>query len=277
MTWRRCTRSRMCQVCGKPDWCSYTADGAHRCMRSSVAQGFRVVKVCEDGGTIFRLDGDRIPSPRPRYEPKPVEPKPDLSAVWARCFAACTRDMADSLAKELGLRDGLTLSLMGLGWHPELESWVFPMYCENLDKVVGLRTRDAEGNKRAVRGSSQGLFGFPGVLDYRNKSEPLLVCEGPTDTAAALEMGFNAIGRPSCSGAAHMIRTLANERSIVIVSDADEPGRRGADDLAAKLRRIASSVKIVKPPAKDIREWYAGGAGKSAMEFLISNARPCHA
>ena len=244
-------------------------------MRVQDARGFRVVKVCDDGGTIYRSEDDRTIPPPPPARPKAEASQPaDFNAIWSRCFNACTMQMADDLASELGLRKGITLSLVGLGWHPELESWVFPMYAPDLETVVGLRTRDREGNKRAIRGSKQGLFGYPTVLDGCTE---LLVCEGPTDTAAAIEMGFQAVGRPSCTGAADMIREISENRNVVIVSDADEPGRKGADSLAKKLHRFARSTKIVRPPAKDMRDWYADGAGRSAMRFLIDNASMCHA
>lgn len=274
--WNRCTKSRPCRICDKPDWCSWTDDGAHRCMRVSAADGFRVVKECEDGGVIFRREGDRGGDRRDyRRAPAPPKPKPrpDFSKIWARCYAACDRDMAQGLADELGLKKGETLSLMGLGWHPENECWVFPMYGSDMEQIRGLRTRDKEGNKKALLGSQQGLFGFPTALDF----EQVLICEGPTDTAAAIELGLSAIGRPSCNGASEMVRTACTGKHAVIVSDSDEPGRRGADKLATQLRRFAASVKIVRPPSKDMREWYRSGATRASMDFLISNTRPIRA
>lgn len=247
-------------------------------MRVQNARGWRVVKVSDDGGTIYRSDGDGMRAPQaPPPVPDSPKKKVDLSSVWARCFASCSFDMANDLASELGLRKGVTLSLMGLGWHPDMQCWIFPMYAADFETINGLRTRDASGAKMAVRGSSDGLFGYPGVLD---KSRELLVCEGPTDTAVAIELGFQAVGRPSCRGARNIVREIAGDRDVVIVSDSDEPGRRGADDLASKLFRIARSVKIVRPPAKDLREWYSTGIDKGAMQFLINHAtalEPRHA
>ena len=166
MSWRRVNGNRKCMICGKPDWCSYTDDGAHRCMRVDGCEGFKVIKRCDDGGIIYRLHGD-VPPPvyrRPKPEPK-EEPRPEFGKIWARCYKKCTYDMAEHLAKKLGLNKGSTLSLMGLGWHPEQEVWVFPMYACDMETVLGLRTRDLRGNKKAILGSQQGLFGMPTSLE----------------------------------------------------------------------------------------------------------------
>jgi len=270
VSWRRVNGNRKCMICGKPDWCSYTDDGAHRCMRVDGCEGFKVIKRCDDGGIIYRLHGD-VPPPvyrRPKPEPK-EEPRPEFGKIWARCYKKCTYDMAEHLAKKLGLNKGSTLSLMGLGWHPEQEVWVFPMYACDMETVLGLRTRDLRGNKKAILGSQQGLFGMPTSLEC----DMVLVCEGPTDTAAALELGFCAIGRPSCSGAVDMVKLALADKHAVIVSDADTPGRRGADVLAKALTRTSKSVRIVRPPSKDMRAWYREGATHDSLMYLISNTR----
>jgi hypothetical protein len=87
----------------------------------------------------------------------------------------------------------------------------------------------------------------------------LLVCEGPTDTAAALTLGFDAIGRPSCEGSVETLAAWLGRRrydETVILADNDEPGLRGALKLAAAL---PCAHRIAVPPCKDIREWLRQG------------------
>ena len=93
------------------------------------------------------------------------------------------------------------------------------------------------GKKIAVKGGHDGLF-IPEGIDARGL---VLVCEGPTDTAALLDLGFNAVGRPSCRGGVKLLVGLVQKHrpsGVVIVSDGDAPGQRGGESLAALLDGI---------------------------------------
>jgi hypothetical protein len=71
-------------------------------------------------------------------------------------------------------------------------------------RVQGIRLRFSNGRKLAVRGGREGLF-VPSGLAATNQ---LLICEGPTDTAALLDLGFAAVGRPSCAGGTRLLVEL---------------------------------------------------------------------
>jgi len=107
----------------------------------------------------------------------------------------------------------------------------------------------------------------------------LLVCEGPRDTAAALDWGFQAAGRPSCRGGVKHLTELVKRlrpEDVVIVADDDAPGRKGADDLAARLAAYVSAVRVIvpAPPAKDARAWLGAGATAGDVLAAISAAAP---
>jgi hypothetical protein len=150
-------------------------------------------------------------------------------------------------------------------------------------KVVGIRLRAADGRKWSVKGGHEGLFYSP-ALEVK---DTLYVCEGPTDTAAALSMGVPAVGRPSCLGAVEHLKALVvrlRVRSLTIIADHDRPrelpdgriahpGLDGTRKLIAELRRMA---RIVVPPAKDMREWFAAGAlelNRAAFDGLVAAAQ----
>jgi hypothetical protein len=126
----------------------------------------------------------------------------------------------------------------------------------------GIRLRRADGSKWAVKGSRQGLF----VPRHFPVGDTLVVCEGPTDTAAMLMLCFDAVGRPSCNGGVELVADLIDRHhfaDVVIVADRDAPGQRGAWYLASRLvGYVAGGVRIVTPPAKDAREWVRQGAGR---------------
>jgi hypothetical protein len=139
--------------------------------------------------------------------------------------------------------------------------------------IVGIRLRLCDGRKLAVRGGHEGLF-IPGGLRFGG---PLLLAEGPTDCAALLDLGFEAIGRPSCSGGIRHCVPLVRAHwplEVVVVADNDPPGRQGAENLAVTLLPYARTVRIIFPPAsvKDIRAWKLDGATHADVANLITNA-----
>src|SRR5262249_12465215 len=154
------------------------------------------------------------------------------------------------------------LTRLGVGWSNSHQAYTFPM-TNPAGRVVGIRLRMPDGRKLAIRGSRAGLHvpDSPAFLPGGR----LLVAEGPTDCAALLDVGFPAVvGRYSCLGDLRLLSELARlwrPGDVVIVADADEPGRRGADALAAALLCHAPTVRVVVPPGgvKDVRDYLRSG------------------
>lgn len=103
-----------------------------------------------------------------------------------------------------------------------------------------------------------------------------VICEGPTDTAAAVELGYYAIGRPSCrSGVAeinHLVRRLGVHRAI-IVSDNDRPDKMGhvagLSGAEALQQQLLIPSCIVMLPLKDMREFKVQGGNRDTLEALV--------
>jgi DNA primase len=148
-------------------------------------------------------------------------------------------------------------------------------------RVLGIRLRRPNGFKLAVTGSREGLF-IPGLDNQANETSPLLICEGPTDTAALLDMGFSHVaGRPSCTGGVKLLVELVRSRGrpeVVVVADADKPGRRGAENLASVLLVYTPAVRIIQPPVgqKDARDWLRAGGTRDDVEEVIRATEPRH-
>ena len=87
---------------------------------------------------------------------------------------------------------------------------------------------------------------------------PVVVVEGVSDTAAAVDLGFVAVGRPSAEGGQSLLPALLRGRQVIIVGDNDAgAGKRGMESTFLTLSPICKSVaKILPPPQfKDLRQW----------------------
>jgi hypothetical protein len=195
----------------------------------------------------------------------------DLGKLARACAEALHPQAVDNLSRLLGVTEG-SLRRLGVGWSAQHHAWTFPMR-DAAGEVRGIRLRGPDGRKWAVRGGREGLF-LPDGLDA---SQRLLVCEGPTDTAAAMDMGCAAVGRPSCTGGAGLLLRLVRQRrpaEVVVVADQDAPGQSGAAALAAVLRGYVRVVRMITPPAKDLRAWRQSGATADDLAALIAATAP---
>jgi phage/plasmid primase-like uncharacterized protein len=168
------------------------------------------------------------------------------------------------LAGALGVSAAALASLNAV-YAPPHQAWAFPMK-DGYGNAVGVRLRANDGRKWAVRGSRQGIF-----LPETEPQRRVYVCEGPTDTAAALTIGLFAVGRPSCNCGGAEIRTACQRlgiREAVIVADNDRPGLQGAARVAGELGVKAC---IFVPPAKDIREFVQLGGTRQLIESELKN------
>jgi phage/plasmid primase-like uncharacterized protein len=140
--------------------------------------------------------------------------------------------------------------------------------------IVGIRLRHDNGSKSTVKGSRSGLFVPTGIGDQKI----LMICEGPTDTAAILDCGLDAIGRPSCLGQVSMIRQLLLKFNpcpdIVVCADRDGAGLDGARRLATGLIATVPNVRVIRPPKhNDVREWVTSGATKESVMCVTDKTK----
>ena len=102
-----------------------------------------------------------------------------------------------------------------------------------------------------------------GIIGYSDK--PILITEGASDTIAAADMGFVAIGRANYAvGDEDALITLIKGRDVVIIGDRDKEtkvGEKGMESVFAVLRPVCKSVVKLLPPEgiKDLREWFNQG------------------
>ena len=269
----RVSRSRRCPVCDRADWCLVSRDEpptAAICSRE--ANGAK--RSIGEAGYLHVLHDNS----RTWHRPPVLIPLTTAEGIdFSKQAEDYRREAGDLERAQLAYGLGLTvvsLARLGIGWSGRHRAWSFPM--SDADGMVrGIRLRYVDGRKLAVRGGREGLF-IPHDLGPIDK---LLIAEGPTDTAALLDLGFAAVGRPSCTGGVGLLVDLVRrrrEREVVVVSDADAPGRRGADNLASVLVAYCTTVRMIEPPygVKDARQWKRNGATAADVSALIDRAEP---
>jgi hypothetical protein len=218
-------------------------------------------KPAKSGGWMHRL-GDaprRYVPPPPKWQPPTINAT-KLMREWT---AATTPTALAEFAAALGVSTP-SLVAVGTAWAAPHSAWAFPM-CDGYGNVVGIRLRNERG-KFAVRGSRQGIF-----LATVPAQRTLFVCEGPTDTAAAVGLGLFAVGRPNCCCGGPEIKVFARRMAcsrVVVISDNDKPGLDGARKVGGELKL---PFAIYVPPAKDVREFVRLGGTRAMIENTLHN------
>ena len=255
--WQRVTARHRCTVCDKPDWCLVHQDNtATICMRVASDRPLPC------GGWLHKR-GSVTPPRRPAL-PTHINYVHD----WDRILRVMG-DNTDSAernryAQALGVAPHVVAGL-GVVYAEPYDAWGWPMRSAT-GEVIGIRLR-SDTRKWAVTGSHQGLF-----FRLRKPAGRVYIVEGPTDTAAALSIGLEAIGRPSCTGGVDLIREWIGRHSVretVIVADSDDPGVNGAETLSAK---IGIRHCVVTLPKKDMRAYVCAGGSYALVESIVRGA-----
>ncbi len=257
--WKEVSKRQPCPICDKPDWCTRNGEAVH-CMRiKNAPPGWKVRKECDDGGVIFVPDDGR---------------EQGNASTGTKTWAQRAKEYRDALppsrrealADELGVSPE-ALKQLGVGYCKHSGRYTFPE-CNGDRGIIGIVNRQGK-DKRCMKGSKRGLT-IPLDLDL-DPAKPLLIVEGASDTAAALSIGLQAVGRPSAKGGKNLLFDLLSGDwsdedggEIFVIGENDRkddgswPGRDGARDIARHLARtLGRPVRWVLPPeeVKDLREW----------------------
>lgn len=106
------------------------------------------------------------------------------------------------------------------------------------------------------------------------KAPEIIIAEGEKDCDNLAALGFTATTNPGGAGKWRKeYGTYCTGKSVIIVPDNDEPGRKHAKAVAAALYGIAKDIKIVTlpdlPPAGDVSDFIARfGKPDEAVEAL---------
>lgn len=294
--WHAVTRSDPCPICGKPDNCKIASDGvAVLCGRVDdgpyrdpdryTNAGGQYLHRIPDWRSLPPVEREKLPGVKLSRRPvkKAVEQDRDWTGLHDQFHAAAVRD--ESNLGYLGYRLGVStesLVAIGAGWIDATDEWTFGER-DAAGEIIGIATRDIRGDKGFFLDGNRGLTFAP---DWDTGHGPIVLVEGPSDTAAAIDIGLSVIGRPSNRGGVAFLGELLADipagREIIVIGERDEkpdgewPGRKGAITTARELaKRLDRRIGWSFPPgnAKDTRGWvgeydYSLPAPHLAGEFL---------
>lgn len=125
---------------------------------------------------------------------------------------------------------------------------------------------------------ADGVVSSGGPLSHSDY--PVLIVEGMSDTAAAMDMGFVAVGRPSNMAGLGYLRELVRGRKCIVIgendlkSDGRWPGKEGMEAVFETCKNTSQVVKILPPEGfKDLREWKNSAAltAEALLEYAEIN------
>lgn len=297
--------NKPCPVCGHRRYCTISPDGdLIRCMRAESN------RPCpgNDGSLgwlhpvpeSFRTETNALPARRPAEKRQRLT-TPEWVNLWKQHRSSVNPQKLRRFSERLGVSVE-SLEAYGIGFDRETGCWSWPMY-DGRQKIVGIRIRSEDGRVKACvkgRANQNGLFipeGFslnPLSPDLRTSNNyPLFLAtpEGPTDGAAAWDLGITAVGRPNSSSGNLFLRQLLggtpHRQEVVVVGENDGPvwpqvpgavplfpGIAGALSCCRELLDAAGILRLVMPPrpVKDFRDWKLAGATAADVAIAAGKA-----
>jgi hypothetical protein len=240
-----------------PDWCLLHIDGK-KCICPRVRSVIKLGKA----GWLHKVADNGL-----NMQKKAVKKRSNRCVNWKNIathyYNTSRRKFAliEELANGLGLKDpGKMRNAWRIGW--DGEAFTLPSM-NGYEELTGIMRRFPDGHKVWVSRSRNGLF-IPKLKTWQGN---LFVCEGWSDAAALIEMGFRAIARSNCETGTEDIKTLLRRRNeverVTVVADNDpdnvhgDVGQRGAKRLARALHgQVQTGLLIIPEEYKDMRQWY---------------------
>ena len=148
---------------------------------------------------------------------------------------------------------------------------VIPSFSLSDGKIVSLKLRNTAGKDpktKNLRGISPRLI-IPKNLE--KIQEAVLVVEGEVDFLSAIQIGIeNVVAVPQAKYSWHEEEVQAMPATVVILFDADEAGREGAEYTARQLYRKGRKIYIAEYPDgyKDMNELLCAVGAEEARKML---------
>ncbi len=212
--------------------------------------------------------------------PAHADKNPSLSirenngTVLLHCFAGCTVDAICTAARiekaDLFSSDAPESRVVATYDYPDEAGALLYQVVRYEPKGFRQRRPDGKGGWTwNLQSTRRVLYRLPEVLSAKD----VLVCEGEKDCETARALVLAATCNPQGAGKwrSEYSDSLQGKR-VCIIADADEPGRKHAQDVAASLWGRVESLKVMElPGAKDLTEWVGRGGTRETLLDLVRN------
>jgi hypothetical protein len=149
---------------------------------------------------------------------------------------------------------------------------LFPL-CDRagaLNAAQGRYLTDREGKPKAITGGAlnQAIFATAGAFDWLKRGAPLVVTEAPIDALSIAAAGFPAFAFCGTNPPA-WLHLAGGLRRVLLATDADDPGDRAAEKIAARLHTFGATCQRLRPEgAKDWNEFLTLYGADALSDFL---------
>jgi hypothetical protein len=125
-----------------------------------------------------------------------------------------------------------------------------------------------------MRGVERVPYRLPQLMQAVERGDAVFVVEGERDVETLEHQGFCATTSPGGAGKwLDSFNAYFAGAHVVVIPDADKPGREHGQKVAAALRPVAASVKVVEVPhGKDASDYFAAGGTKAELIALAEEA-----
>lgn len=136
-------------------------------------------------------------------------------------------------------------------------------------KDFRLRQPDGKGGwKWVVESNLRTIYNLSAVLGATD----ILITEGEKDADTGNSLNFTTTTSGGAGSWRPEFSEYLLEKRVVVIADADEPGRKHARQIVKSLHGKVKSLKLLEiPGAKDLTEWCEQGGTHDALLKLIEN------
>jgi len=224
--WCRRPKGTPCPICGRDSWCTISEDKmVARCVRArsdrpAPSKDGDLAWIHELSGSVISVE--LLPTNKTEYKDT-REVRAMVMACYHKREASIARyQLSNMLGVSVKALESMKVGFGVDGNGREYTSW--PSKNEK-GEFVGITRRYFDNEKKTIFGTRAGLF-YPESTGFLLR-QPTLIVEGGSDVAAAFTIGLYAIGRPSNTGGAEMLKAMQLGDVVVLGEDDEQPSKRG--------------------------------------------------
>lgn len=169
----------------------------------------------------------------------------------------------------------------GSGWIYNLQKGWYRKIDENWKICPGHQSPDSKPFDDAmwVNATPEVLYRQPEIAQAVKNGRWIILVEGEKDAETLVSLGLDATTNRGGAGESwkEEYGRVLSGANVVVIPDADEPGRKHAEKFCTELKKVATTVKLLSLPGlpegkKDVTDWIEAGHTRDELEKLVADA-----